>query len=212
MPLQNRVDPFGDIHAVTARGMFTGNRGVIHDPMTRSLLKRRWTTKAWIICLCEFRRRRREVMGRNSPSGRAGWTELFFLDEVTALAAGHRPCFYCRREEAKAYAACFGDAFGIAKPRAPAIDAMLHGQRRAAGGRYVVIDERQLNGLPDGAMVAMDGKAHTKRGGTLLAWSFEGYEPAQMMGRERLELVTPLATVEVLRAGYRPVWHASAET
>ena len=86
MPLQNRIDPFGDIHAVAARGMFTGNRGVIHDPMTCSLLKRRWTTKAWIICLWEFRDRRRQVMGRNSPSGHAGWTELFFLDEVTALA------------------------------------------------------------------------------------------------------------------------------
>jgi hypothetical protein len=212
MPLQNRIDPFGDTHAVAARGMFTGNRGVIHDPVTRSLLKRRWTTKAWIICLCEFRGRRREVMGRNSPSGRAGWTELFFLDEVTALAAGHRPCFYCRREQAKAYAACFGDAFGMAKPRAPAIDAMLHGQRRAAGGPHVLIDKRQLNGLPDGAMVAMDGKMHTKRGGRLLAWSFDGYEPAQPSGREWLELVTPLATVEVLRAGYRPAWHASANT
>ena len=86
MPLQNRVTPLGDIVAVPQRGMFTGNRGIIHDPATRTLLKRRWSTRAWITCVCEFRGWRREVMARRS------WTELFFLDEATALAAGHRPC------------------------------------------------------------------------------------------------------------------------
>ncbi|MDQ2632799.1 MAG: hypothetical protein M3Y78_03575, partial [Pseudomonadota bacterium] len=125
MTLQNRVDPFGDIHAVDARGLFTGNRGIIHDPATKTLLKRRWSSKAWIICTCDYKNRRREVMGRNA-NGKAGWTELFFLDEVTALAAGHRPCFTCRREEAKAFAACYGRAFKIDKPRAPEIDARLH--------------------------------------------------------------------------------------
>ena len=94
MPLQNRVDPFGDIHAVDARGLFMGNRGIIHDPDTKTLLKKRWALKAWIICVCDFKGVRREPMGRNRPGGKAGWTELFFLDEVTALAAGHRPCFY----------------------------------------------------------------------------------------------------------------------
>ena len=113
MPLQNRVDPFGQIFAVAARGLFTGNRGVIHDPETRTLLRRRWTTKAWLICACDFRGRRRAVMGRNAPSGAAGWTELFFLDEVTALAAGHRPCFYCRRERATAFATCFAEGNGL---------------------------------------------------------------------------------------------------
>src|SRR5687768_6226408 len=98
MPLQNRVDPFGAIHAVSARGMFTGNRGIMHDPATRTLLRRRWSTNAWIICVCEFRGNRRVPMAKNS------WTELFFLDEVTALAAGHRPCFYCQRQRAKEFA------------------------------------------------------------------------------------------------------------
>ena len=134
MPLQNRVDPFGQIHAVAARGLFTGNRGVIHDPATRTLLKRRWTTKAWIICACDFRGRKRDVMGRNAPSGNAGWTELFFLDEVTALAAGHRPCFYCRREQAEAFADCFGKAQGIARPKVAEMDAVLHRERLASGG------------------------------------------------------------------------------
>jgi hypothetical protein len=132
MPLQNRVDPFGDIQAVDARGMFTGNRGIIHDPATKTLLRRRWTTKAWIICTCEYKGRRREVMGRNGPNGGAGWTELFFLDEVTALAAGHRPCFTCRREAAKAYAAAFGEAFGFEKPTVQVMDARLHAERLAS--------------------------------------------------------------------------------
>jgi len=86
LPLQNRVTPFGAIVATPQRGRFTGNRGIIHDPATRTLLKRRWTARAWIACVCEFRGRRRQVMATLS------WTELFFLDEATAFAAGHRPC------------------------------------------------------------------------------------------------------------------------
>lgn len=132
MPLQNRVDPFGAIHAVAARGTFTGNRGVIHDPATKTLLSRRWTTRAWIICECDFRGRRREVMGRNAPSGGAGWTELFFLDEVTALAAGHRPCFYCRRERAVEFARCFAAGQGRETITAPEMDAVLHRERWAS--------------------------------------------------------------------------------
>src|SRR5437764_7371423 len=97
MPLQNRVTPFGDIVAIPQKGMFTGNRGIIHDPATRTLLKRRWATKAWLSCVCEFKGRRRDVMARRS------WTGLFFLDEAAALAAGHRPCFFCRRAAAGAF-------------------------------------------------------------------------------------------------------------
>ncbi len=95
-PLQNRVTPFGDIIAIAQRGLFTGNRGIIHDPETKTLLRRRWTSKAWLICTCEYGDRRRDVMAGRS------WTELFFLDEAVALAAGHRPCFFCRREAALA--------------------------------------------------------------------------------------------------------------
>ena len=91
MALQNRVLPTGDIVADPHRGMFTGNRGIIHDPATKTLLKKRWSSPAWLVCVCEFEGRWREVMGGRS------WTELFFLDEAVALAAGHRPCFFCRR-------------------------------------------------------------------------------------------------------------------
>jgi hypothetical protein len=209
MPLQNRVDPFGEIHAVAARGMFTGNRGVIHDPATRTLLARRWSTKAWIICVCEFRGRRREVMGRNTPSGNAGWTELFFLDEVTALAAGHRPCFYCRREQAKDFAEHYGDAFRIAAPKAGEIDARLHEERLASGGRAQPLDGAALRALPDGAVVSSGGRAFAIRGDTALPWSFSSYGPAldrEALSGPALRLVTPPATVAVLRSGYRPVW------
>ena len=214
MPLQNRVDPFGDIHAVDARGLFTGNRGIIHDPATRTLLKRRWTSKAWIICTCEYKGQRREPMGRNGPNGKAGWTELFFLDEVSALAAGHRPCFLCRREQAKAFADAFGEAFGVAKPRAPQIDAMLHGERLASGGGLVELNKEALDALPDGAMVFQGERTFAKRNGVLKAWTFWGWADDwdyYDLARYDIWLATPPPTVEVLRQGYRPVCHPSAE-
>ena len=106
MPLQNRVTPTGEIIATVHRGMFTGNRGIIHDPASRTLLKRRWASRAWLTCVCDFRGRRREVMAGRS------WTELFFLDEATAFAAGHRPCFFCRREDANRFRAAWEKGSG----------------------------------------------------------------------------------------------------
>lgn len=215
MPLQNRVDPFGAIHAVPERGLFTGNRGIIHDPETKTLLKKRWALQAWIICVCQFHNVRREPMGRNRPGGKAGWTELFFLDEVTALAAGHRPCFFCQRERAKEFVQRFGEAFGIAEPRAPQVDKRLHKERLASGGKPPVAVVEDLGGLPDGAMVADGGSAYALRGGQALRWSFAGYGPPADFGspgEKKLLLLTPATTLNVLRHGFRPVWHASAET
>src|SRR3954467_1002431 len=123
MPLQNRVTAGREIIATPHRGMFTGNRGIIHDPATRTLLTRRWASVAWLICLCEFKGRRRKVMGGRS------WTELFFLDEATALAAGHRPCFYCRRGDANRFRAAWEGGNGVKKVLAREIDAVLHGER-----------------------------------------------------------------------------------
>ncbi|MEP9370801.1 hypothetical protein [Mesorhizobium sp. KR1-2] len=214
MPLQNRVDPFGDIHAVGTRGLFTGNRGVIHDPDTRTLLKRRWTTKAWLICDCAFRGRRREVMGRNGPNGNAGWTELFFLDEVTALAAGHRPCFYCRRQRAQDFAARFGKTFAIHEPRVHDIDSRLHAERLASGGPLVALNPGEVDGLPDGAMVFQGEQVFAKRGDELRAWTFRGYGDAwspHELALYDIWLITPPTTLAVLRAGYAPVWHPSIE-
>ncbi len=210
MPLQNRVDPFGALHAVPERGLFTGNRGIIHDPDTRSLLGRRWTTRAWIVCECDFGERRRDPMGCNGPGGKAGWTELFFLDEVTALAAGHRPCFYCRRERASDVLARFGEACRIAGPRAAQLDARLHGERLASGGTPAPLTRAEADALPEGARVC-DGEAcFTRHQGNLFQWSFAGYVPVRPPVAERVFLLTPPASVAALGAGYRPVWHPSA--
>lgn len=214
MPLQNRVDPFGQIHAKAARGAFTGNRGVIHDPRTKTLLRRRWSTKAWIVCdLVNPRGTRRQVFGSNAPSGNAGWTELFFLDEVTALAAGHRPCFYCRREAARRFAAALADALGVSEPRAAEIDARLHAERLAAGARTRQLSEAEVRALPDGAMVALGAKPFAVRRGALIPWGFAGYglpPPSCRSLPSEAALLTPPTTVAVLRAGYRPVWAGTA--
>lgn len=216
MPLQNRVDPFGHIHAVAARGMFTGNRGVIHDPETKTLLRRRWTTKAWIVCaLVHPRGKSRDVFGSNAPGGGAGWTELFFLDEVTAFAAGHRPCFYCRRERAQDFALRFGEAFGVTRPKVAEIDGRLHTERLASGRQPHQLSEREVRSLPDGAMIALGSKPFAVRRGALLPWSFAGYGdpmPACRSLPAPAVLLTPLTSIAVLRAGYRPVWHEGSPT
>lgn len=210
MPLQNRVDPAGVIHAVPARGLFNGNRGVIHDPATKTLHARRWTTKAWIVCALDHPQgRRREPMGRNAPSGAAGWTELFFLDEVTALAAGHRPCFYCRRQAARAFCRAFAAGNAMEAPGAPAMDDMLHRQRLAAGGVPRDLPRTGLAALPDGTMIESEGVFYALRRGRALPWRFSGYgEPGPLPGDARL--VTPPAIVAALDAGFAPVWHPSA--
>jgi hypothetical protein len=213
MPLQNRVDPFGNIHAVPWRGTFTGNRGVIHDPDTKTLLKRRWSTKAWLICTCDYRGRRRMVMGRNAPSGNAGWTELFFLDEVTALAAGHRPCYFCRRGRAEAYVACCAEAFDGAIPRATELDTRLHAERRASGGPVIAVEDgATFAALPDGAMLGRGERCYAKHGGALRLWTFQGYgEQLALRQIGRLQLLTPPTTLVAMRAGYGPAWHASID-
>lgn len=212
MPLQNRVDPNGVIHAVGARGLFTGNRGVIHDPGSRSLLRRRWTTKAWIICDCGYKGRKRDVFGRNTKTGGAGWTNLFFLDEVTALAAGHRPCFECRREKASEFADCFARAFDIARPKVADMDERLHAERLAAGGPVEMTGPDEIAGLPEGAMLFAGETFFAKKDNTLRSWSFSGYrDPAPSdLARPRFCRATPSTTIAVLRAGYRPRWHPTA--
>jgi hypothetical protein len=213
MPLQNRVDPFGQIHAVASRGMFTGNRGVIHDPEARALLGRRWTTRAWIVCALRHRDVRRQVMGRNRAGGGVGWTELFFLDEVTAFAAGHRPCFACRRERARVFASCFADAFGMPSPLVAEIDARLHRERLASGGTAAAVAPPRLGDLPDGAVVTLGGVPHALRAGRALRWSFGGYDTGIALPKLpdlEISIVTPATTLAVLSAGYRPVWHGSA--
>ena len=203
MALQNRVTPFGEIVAVPERGTFTGNRGIIHDPASRTLLRRRWTSKAWIVCLCAYKGVRRPVMARRS------WTELFFLDEATALAAGHRPCFYCRRADAEAFRAAWAAGNGVSPPRAAAIDAVLHGERLDRRAKRLHPLALPVTALPDGAMVAAGGDALLVVGGRALRWSPGGYrEAAGAVFADRL--ITPPSSVAALAAGYRPALHPSA--
>ncbi|UPA27449.1 hypothetical protein [Shinella oryzae] len=198
MTLQNRVTPFGEIVAIAQRGLFTGNRGIIHDPATRTLLKRRWTSKAWIICACDFKGVRRDVMAGHS------WTELFFLDEAVALAAGHRPCFFCRRPQAEQFRACFP----AEQPSAPEMDARLHAERLENGQKRRHPMDGPPSALPDGAVVAVGVHAYTMRNGRAHRWTVDGYAPAQDLDHAD-SLLTPPSTIMALRAGYSPVFHPS---
>jgi hypothetical protein len=203
MPLQNRVTPTGEIIATPHRGLFTGNRGIIHDPATRTLLRKRWASPAWITCVCEFRGWRRQVMGTRS------WTELFFLDEATALAAGHRPCFFCRREDANRFRAAWEEGNGARNLRAGDIDAVLHRERLDGGRKRLHPLPRSVQDLPDGAMVQARDESYLIVQGKALLWSPAGYVEA-FESIDDAMLLTPPSTLRALRAGYRPVLHPSA--
>lgn len=205
MPLQNRVDPFGNLHAVEARGTLMGNRGGRFHTAAQSLNARRWATRAWITCLCDFKDRKREVWGNS-------YTELFFLDEVTALSAGHRPCFECRNADAKAFQRDFAEHspndFSVTGFSAAEMDKILHLQR--LNNRKKRVHEANIDGLPDGAMVLWLDAPHAIRGPCLLAWSFEGYTSAVRRPRaQTVAVLTPAASVTALRV-YTPAFHDSA--
>ena len=202
MPLQNRVTPSADIVATPHRGLFTGNRGIIHDPATKTLT-RRWASQAWLTCVCEFRGRRRKVMGGRS------WTELFFLDEATALAAGHRPCFYCRRDDANRFRAAWEAGNGVAGVLAREIDAVLHRERLDRGAKRLHPLPMPLEKLPDGAMVSQGSESFLIAEGRAFSWSPAGYRPTQNTLQDAM-LLTPPSTLRALSAGYRPVLHPSA--
>jgi hypothetical protein len=203
MPLQNRVTPFGEIVAVPQRGTLMGNRGIIHDPATKSLLRKRWATKTWITCRCDYKGIRRDVMATRS------WTELFFLDEATALAAGHRPCFLCRRDAARAFRMAWVIGNGGPPPTAPQMDAILHGERLRDGVKRIHTLAHEIADLPDGAMVAAGEQAFVIVAGRPLIWLPGGYRPVAAPLRAA-GLITPPVTLAALRAGYRPMLHPSA--
>ena len=201
-PRQNRVTPRGELVAVDARGTFMGNRGCLHDAAGR--IRRDWQLKRWIVCVLEFKDRHRQVMQPGC------YTELFFLDEATAFAAGHRPCAECRRPEYLAFldawvaAGCDG---GLGDTlRAPAVDEVLHRERTGAR------EQAPLGTLPDGAFVALPGdpRPFLVLGDALLAWTPAGYTDRLARPSATVEVLTPRSNVAVLRAGYRPVLHPTA--
>ena len=205
MPLQNRVTPAGDIIATSHRGLFTGNRGIIHDPATKTLLKKRWSSPAWITCVCEFRGWRRKVMATRS------WTELFFLDEATAFAAGHRPCFFCRRDDANRFRSCWEKGNGVKSIPAREIDAVLHRERLERGKKRLHPLPMPMDELPDGAMLRADEESFVIVKGQALQWSMAGYREADDSIRAAM-LLTPPSTLRALGAGYQAILHPSAQT
>jgi hypothetical protein len=203
-PLQNRVTPTGEIEAVPARGLYTGNRGVLHgDGYT--LGAARWKHRNWIICALAFKGRRRALM---TPRR---WTELFFLDEAVALAAGHRPCAECRRAAYNSWMAAVTEGLGRPRPAAPEADRLLHQERAVPGARRLKTHVAAMAGLPDGAFVlTAEGQPALTLGDSLRPWTHFGYGPPVARPKGQARLLTPPMNVAALRAGYRPTLHPSA--
>ncbi|HEU5115451.1 MAG TPA: hypothetical protein VFT74_02125 [Isosphaeraceae bacterium] len=209
MPRQNRVTPFGELVTVTERGTMMGNRGVLHDHEGR--IRRPWQVKRWLICRLNFKERHRQVMAPDR------YTELFFLDEATGLAAGHRPCVECRRSRFLE----FRDAWASGGSQNPdsesikvaTIDVQLHSER-VGPNRSKRTFVSNLNELPDGVMVLLGEESNTPYliwQGQLLAWTPGGYEdrlPRPCSGTVRV--LTPASTVQAIRKGYVPEVHQSA--
>jgi hypothetical protein len=204
MPLQNRVRPDGEIVADPSRGLMLGNRGCLHG-QGRELGVSRWRSKLWIACVLDWRDWRRDPM----PPSR--WTALFFLDEVTALSAGHRPCAYCRRPDYLAFAETWRSAAHLDRPlRATEMDARLHAERTDRK-RTKRTHPRPLADLPEGAMIRTESGPALLLAGQLRPWTFTGYGPPVPAPRTgQADVLTPPSIVAALTAGYRPLFHPSA--
>jgi hypothetical protein len=202
MPLPNRVAPDGRLFADPSRGTLFGNRGGrFHDPVTRALPTRTQASRQWICCVLAFKGRRRAVWGK-------GYTELFFCDEVTALAAGHRPCVECRRADAHAFRAALMRGLGLVEtPLFPEIDRLLDGQRRV--GRAKRFHILPAESLPDGAMIAQDDGFLAIKGEVALVWSPSGYRARRDRPSGLVRVATPPASLAALANGYRPIWRSS---
>ena len=233
MPLQNRVTPFGELTITSARGLMMGNRGGRIHGVGRKLGARRWASKQWICCVLSFKGRQRDVWGRS-------YTELFFLDEVTSFAGGHRPCFECRRQDAMVFAELFESgqphsvhSREIGNPVPPttvsaALGPRLRGDERRMkrvsasmmdavlhaerlDGKAKRLNRRAIDDLPDGAMIVRDGKAFAVRGTKLLRWTPSGYDDTQPRPASlNVDVLTPPSILTVLENGYAPLWHKSA--
>jgi len=198
MPLQNRVTPFGEIVAASWRGAFMGNRGCLHDENGK-LGAPRWRHANWVCCLTEFRDRHRE------PMPPRGYTALFFWDEASALAAGHRPCGECRQEDWQRFKDAWAAA-GLEGGKAAEIDRVLHGAR-VNRDRTQIVHEADIADLPDGTFLTPAGATSLpflKWQGRLWRWSRTGYAYGGPANRGRVRVLTPAPTVAALRAGYLP--------
>lgn len=207
MPLQNRVDPWSRLIAVPDRGAWLGNRGVLHNEQKQIVAP--WRHKTWVTCQLEFRGRKRVVFGKGT------YSELFFLDEATALSAGHRPCGECRRERYVAFKEywCAANRPGKSPSGVPVsdIDQQLHAERAVRGGGKVTHRSR-FDALPDGAFIEWNENALLVWGEHLHRWSPGGYSVADGLlpsNEEEVIVLTPASVVETLRRGFQPQVHPS---
>jgi hypothetical protein len=184
MPFRNRVTPLGELIATPERGLVYGNRGRLHDE--HGVIRRQWQVKRWISCRLEFRGRYRA----GGPLAPGRYTGLFFLDEATALAAGHRPCAECRNADYRSFLGLAG-ASGAAE-----LDEKLHAER----GR---LHDSDLDDLPDGAFVLLEGEPWLVLGSELLRWTPGGYSERRPRSSGNVDVVTPPASVRVLASGWR---------
>ena len=201
-PLRNRVTPAGELIATEHRGTMYGNRGVLHNE--NLALVRRYQVRRWLACVLEFRGRRRPIMRPRR------YTELFFLDEAVALAAGHRPCAECRHAAYQSFLTAWTAARALpAKPAADDIDQVLHWQRRLVDGARVTYPAL-LSELPDGVFIVHDDEFWLANDGGLNRWTPAGYTDRIDQFDGPAAVLTPHATVEAIRAGYRPLVHLYA--
>jgi hypothetical protein len=196
-PLRNRVTPAGELIATEHRGTMYGNRGVLHNDDLA--LVRRYQVRRWLVCVLEFRGRRRPILRPRR------YTELFFLDEAVALAAGHRPCAECRHAAYQSFRTAWTTALALpGKPSADDIDRVLHEERRLADGARVTYPA-PLRELPDGVFVARDGESWLVHDGGLHRWTPAGYAERIDQFDGPAAVLTPRSTVAAIRAGYRPL-------
>jgi hypothetical protein len=199
MPLRNRVTPFGELIADPARGLVYGNRGCLHDEHGR--IRRHHATRRWIGCRLEFRGWHRGPM---MQPGR--FTELFFLDEATAFAAGHRPCALCRRADYVRLQHLWREMHPDLLAGADAIDAQLHSERLVLGSGTQRHHDASLDGLPDGAFVLREGEPLVVVGADLWRWTPAGYvDRTPQPSRAPARVITPPSLVSVLRSAWRPL-------
>lgn len=209
MPLQNRVDPWGSLNAVpTKAATRMGNRGILHDESSR--IVRPWAHKAWVTCLLSFRE-----IKRRRPFSKGTYSELFFLDEATAFAAGHRPCAYCQRERHQIFKIAWLQANIDDQCRTsihmPEIDKTLHNERAIRGGGKQTFDTK-LSDLPIGAIFEHDRNAFLVANRGYLPWSFERYgRPTSIDGTTPVRVLTPRSIVRTFANGFVPYVHPSAD-
>lgn len=190
MPLQNRVHPSGAICVSPHRGHLMGNRGLLHNAQQQ--IVRPWQLQRWLICVLDFKDRRRPLMYPGH------YTELFFWDEATALAAGHRPCAECQRPRFLHFRQCWQAANAQPAAKTPDIDAFLHAERTA-----LTRPHGRIADLPDGTFVEWEGEPCLVQGGKLRGWSFGGYKAAQEVPADaEAKVLTPMSIVRAIKAGY----------